>query len=227
MTSILYAIDVSNWQPADLGPLIAQHKPQHVVVRLSTESQHHVDIAREQLSTALQAGCTVSGYVWCYLNQSPAEHTAHALSVADGFPVDLVWFDLEGDSANGQLDNWLSQAVALVEARKKRAGVYTSAGWWRDNGDSQGFGRLPLWLADWTGEPNLDPPTLGWFGGWTTLGGRQWSDTNGTLDRDVFDPAVIAQPDPCQALRTELKRLHDAKPYRPVSKRKLAALLAS
>ena len=204
--SLTYAIDVSNWQPADLGPIIAQHQPTHVVVRASTESIQHRTIARRQVQTALAAGCTVSAYIWVYFDISPTEHTANALSVMDGLPVDLFWLDCEGESAGGKLDHWLSQSVGLIEQRGKRAGIYTGAPWWRENGDSKAFSRLPLWLADWTGQANLDPPSLGWFGGWTTLAGRQWSDTGGTLDRDVFDPAVLAPADPCTALKAAVRR---------------------
>lgn len=229
--TLVYSLDVSNYQPVDLGPLIAHHKPQHVAIRLSTESQQHVDITRQQLATALSAGCSVSGIIWAYFDLSPVEHVAHALSVADGFPVDLAWFDCEGDSADGQLDNWLSQAVALVENRKKRAGIYTGAGWWRANGDSQGFGRLPLWVSDWTGLATLDPPSLGWFGGWTTLAGRQWDGgDNGTgldhVGRDVFDAAVISTPDPCTKLRADIAALIATKPYRAPSKTKLKTLIS-
>lgn len=217
--TIAYSIDVSNYQPADLGPLIAQHKPQHVVVRLSTESQHHVDIARQQLATALQAGCSVSGYVWAYFDLPPVEHTAHALSVADGFPLALVWFDCEDDCPPGQLENWLSQAVDLTEQRGHRAGVYTSKGWWQGHGDSQGFTRLPLWAAQPDGIASLD--IVGLFGGWTAAAGKQWSTTGGTLDRDVFDSAVLT-PDPCQAIKAGL-RAELARPR--LSRTRLAALL--
>lgn len=195
VTDLMKAIDVSNWQPGDLGPLIAQHKPQHVVVRLSTESQNNLDIARLQLSTALEAGCTVSGYIWCYWHLSPTEHAQQALSVADGFPLARVWFDCEDDPA-GQLDDWLSQAVDLAERRGQRCGVYARKSWWQANGDSRGFTRLPLWVAQYDGIPELD--IVGVFGGWARAAGKQWTDS--PIDRSVFDPAVLA-PDPSQKLR--------------------------
>lgn len=193
--SLVYAIDVSNWQGADIAPLIAQHEPQHVVVRLSTESQRHIDLARQQLATALQAGCTVSGYVWAYWHLSPTEHTEMALSVAHGFPLAMVWFDCE-DDPGGRLDDWLSQAVDLAERRGHRCGVYARKSWWLANGDSRGFTRLPLWVAQYDGIPELD--IVGLFGGWQRAAGKQWSDS--PIDRDVFDPAVLA-PDPTQKLR--------------------------
>jgi GH25 family lysozyme M1 (1,4-beta-N-acetylmuramidase) len=192
-------IDVSNWQGGDISALLETYRPEHVVVRASTESSQHRQIARQQINTAVAHGCTVSAYIWAYFNLSPNEHTADAMGVMAGLPIEMFWFDCEGESAGGKLDHWLSQGVDIIERRGKRAGIYTSAPWWRENGDSHGFSRLPLWLADWTGRPNLDPPSLGWFGGWTKLGGRQWTDTNGTLDRNVFDPAVLVPAVPVPA----------------------------
>lgn len=219
--TLVWGCDVSNYQPADLGPLIAQHKPQHVVVRLSTESQHHLDIARQQLATARQAGCTLGGYIWAYWGEAPEQHAANALSVAEGFDLQMVAIDCEDeDPGLAKLEDWLARAVAQLESQGQRCWVYSSRGWWTRNGDSHGFVRLPLWVAQYDGIPELD--IVGLFGGWTEAAGKQWSDQ--PIDRDVFDAAVIRPPDdPCAALRNGLRAELARK---RLSRKRLAALLA-
>jgi GH25 family lysozyme M1 (1,4-beta-N-acetylmuramidase) len=194
MTELVYAIDVSNWQPSDLTALIRQHHPTHVVVRLSTESEALRQHARRQLETAVAEGCTVSGYHWIYWDgDSPEAEVADALAVAAGFELRRLWMDCEGDNPGmAFVEDRLSRAVAQAEAQGRACGIYVGANWWRQNGNSHGFTRLPLWLADWDEVPNLDVDDLP--GGWTKLGGKQWSTTNDTLDRDVFDAEVLRLP---------------------------------
>jgi GH25 family lysozyme M1 (1,4-beta-N-acetylmuramidase) len=187
-TDLQDGIDVSNYQPADLSGLIAQYDPTHVVVRASTESSRHRTIARQQIRSALDAGCTVSAYIWAYFDLPPAEHAADAISVMDGLPVERYWVDCEDVCPPGKLEDWLSRAVALIEARGKQSGVYTSRGWWQAHGDSHGFTRLPLWTAQWDEVPTLESVVL--YGGWRSAAGKQYSTTGETLDRNVFDGAV-------------------------------------
>ena len=214
---LLRGLDVSNYSDDDIRPLLAAEQPEHVVVRLSTESGEHTRIARAQIDQALAFGASVSGYIWAYFDLDPVQHTAHALAVASGYPVDLAWFDCEGDAAPN-LDDWLSRAVALAESRRWRCGIYTSFGWWRENGDSQGFKRLPLWLANYNGLPSLTWPDLDLPGGWSQLAGHQY---HADPDRSVFD-AVVIQPDPCAALKAAL-RAELARPR--LSRRRLRALV--
>jgi GH25 family lysozyme M1 (1,4-beta-N-acetylmuramidase) len=118
----------------------------------------------------------------------PAEHTANAMSVMDGLPIEYYWFDCEDVCPPGRLESWLSQAVGLIEHRGKRAGIYTSRGWWQAHGNSHGFTRLPLWTAQWDEVPTLESVVL--YGGWLAAAGKQWSTTGETLDRNVFDGSV-------------------------------------
>lgn len=212
-------LDVSNWS-GDITQLLQAWHPFHVCVRLSTESQQHRDIARTQLTAALQSGATVSGYIWCGWSVSPEERTSDALSVGAGFPLTLAWFDAEEGSPGGKIDDWLSRAVDLVERRGHRAGIYCNAGWWRAQGDSRGFVRLPLWLAAWDGRQTLDGLDLP--GGWTAAAGHQYQ---GDPDLSVFDEAVATAANPCQKLRADLAAIVNRKPFRPASKKQLLQVL--
>lgn len=195
MPDYTYAIDVSNYQGFNITDLILEHKPAHIVVRLSTESDQHREIARQQLSTARLMGCTVAGYIWAYWDLDAALHVADALSVAGDAPLTHVWLDCEdeADAAKFTTIPWIRQAVAEIEGRGLRAGIYTGRYFWRDRvGDATEFNTLPLWLASYDGRPQLASNLLP-FGGWTRVAGHQWS---GDPDRSVFDPAIFAQPAP-------------------------------
>lgn len=194
------ALDVSNWQDGQLEQLIAQYHPEHVIVRASTESDQHRQIARQQLQTARDAGCGISIYVWAYWDLSPVEHTADALSTVDSFDPSYVFFDCEDGQPGGKLDDWLSRAVDLAERRGKTCGVYTSPSWWRNNGDSRGFTRLPLWLASYDGNPTLDGLDIP--GGWPGASGHQWSSD--PIDQSVFAAGFFPTPDPCRTLKAAI-----------------------
>jgi glycosyl hydrolase family 25 len=199
--TLVNGLDVSNWTGADIPPLIEAYQPAHLVARLSTESQYARYLARQQLEAGRQAGLSLSGYIWCSWDASPEERTADALSVASGFDLATVWFDAEEGNPGGKIDDWLSRAVDLAERRGFRAGVYCNAGWWRAQGDSQGFKRLPLWLASWNGLASLDVPPGAIPGGWTVLAGHQYQSDP---DLSVFDRAVTVPADPCRMLREGL-----------------------
>src|SRR4051812_1582019 len=102
------AIDLSNYQGVDITPLLDQYQPDHVIIRASTESDHHRQIAREQIRATKAAGIGYSIYIWAYFDLNPVEHTANALSVVDGFDPTYVFFDCEDGQPGGNLDNWLS-----------------------------------------------------------------------------------------------------------------------
>ena len=194
---LLRGIDVSNYQPPDLAGLIRQYHAEHVVVRLSTESQRHREIAWAQLLSALGNGCSVSGYVWCYWDLDPRQHVQDALGVLSEAglgpnEVRMVWLDVEDTESLAlsrcSVDEWLRQAVSVVEAAGYRVGIYTGQWFWqpRVRGD---FSRLPLWAAQYDGIPTLESVRL--FGGWTRemVWGKQYSGDE--IDLDVFSELVI------------------------------------
>jgi hypothetical protein len=187
---IVSALDVSNYQTANIGQLLETFQPEHVIVRLSTESPPKRDIARAQLEQALDFGATVSGYVWCYWNLDPNMHTHGALSVAEGFPIKRVWFDCEDDSGADQarVELWLATGVQVAADDQLPSGIYTGQFWWQDfAGNTDAFNDLPLWLARYDDIATLDFPHK--FGGWTQLAGKQWTDK--PTDQNVFSSEFI------------------------------------
>ena len=191
-------IDVSNYQPADLAGVIRQYEAEHVVVRLSTESQRHRDIARAQLHSALGNGCTVSGYVWCYWDLEPRGHVADALEVLSEAglgprQVRMVWLDVEDTEsltlARYSIGEWLREAVRTVQESGYVAGIYTARWFWRQHARDVDCHHLPLWAAQYDGVPTLDSVQL--FGGWDRqmVWGKQYSADE--IDLDVFSELVI------------------------------------
>ena len=188
-------IDVSNYQPADLAGLIREYGVEHVVVRLSTESSWHREVAWAQLRSAIDNGCTVSGYIWCYWDVEPRQHVRDALDVireAGLGPNDvrMVWLDVEDTNAlyRTSLQYWLDEAVRAVEEAGYRAGIYTAAWFWDHYAGNVDFSRLPLWAAQYDGQPTLDSVRL--FGGWTIemVWGKQYSADE--IDLNVFSELV-------------------------------------
>lgn len=188
-------VDISNYQDdvTVLLPTLTEWNVEHVVVRLSTESEGRRQIAIRQLQILKNVGFSVSGYIWSYFWTQPLAHVQDALSVADASGIDLsmIWFDCEDDDGANAITVpiWLDAAVQAVQASGRRAGIYTGRYWWRDHaGDSQDFSSLPLWLASYDNVPDLSTPLLP-FAGWTELAGKQyWSLP---IDRDIFDRSVI------------------------------------
>ncbi len=232
---LVYALDVSNWQGDQLAAMIARHRPDHVVVRLSTESPAMITLARDQLKVASDLGVSVSGYLWADWTAEPELHTILALHTGAGFDLRRVWIDCEqGEPGQAVLEDWLSRAVAVAEAAGAHCGVYTTVDWWQRQGNSQGFTRLPLWLAFWDLTATLALEGR-WAsplpGGWATLSGKQWDggDAGVALDhvgRDVFNSAVLEHLDPessCAALRVAL-RAELAKPR--LNRKRLERLVA-
>ena len=193
---LIRGIDVSNYQPPDLAGLIQRYQAEHVVVRLSTESDRHREVARAQSRSALGNGCTVSGYVWCYWDLEPRGHVADALEVlreAGLGPGDLemVWLDVEDlqslPLARCSVEEWLQEAVSVIEAAGYKAGIYTGQWFWQPRVRGS-FAHLPLWAAQYDGQPTLDSVRL--FGGWTIemVWGKQYSEDE--IDLNVFSELV-------------------------------------
>jgi GH25 family lysozyme M1 (1,4-beta-N-acetylmuramidase) len=191
----VHGVDISNYQ-ADvtlLLPTLTAWNVEHVVVRLSTESEDRRQTAIRQLQILSHVGFTVSGYVWAYFWASPMAHIDAALSVADaaGVPLTMIWFDCEDDDSASpvSVSTWLDQAVWAVQSHDYRAGIYTGRYWWRDHaGDTDRFSHLPLWLANYDEVPELTSSVMP-FAGWNELAGKQYTST--PLDRDIFAAFVV------------------------------------
>lgn len=188
-TALVRAIDVSNYQPADLTALIRQAQATHVVVRLPVpqEPASFADIARAQLASASANGCTTSGYFWPYADNDPAGSVDFALGAARGIPLAVLWVDVERSSYEPVNLDWLGAAFAACDARSQRCGVYTSKSQWAAlYGADTPYGPIgsrPLWFARYDGAADLvtgfEP-----FGGWTAPSGKQF--TSSPVDTSLF-----------------------------------------
>ena len=196
MPNFVRAIDVSNHQPRDLSGLISQHQAKHVVVKLylPEEIDEGVECARQQIASARAAGCTVSGYIWCYRSSDPRESVRNGIALARsaGLELPMLWLDCETYQDANEFDPgpdaaWLRAAIDECRRQGVRPGIYTGFWWVRDHfpGGEAAFAEfkdVPLWLADYdnVAELNFNRP----FAGLTALHGKQYSADG--IDLDVF-----------------------------------------
>ena len=192
-----------------------------------------------QVRSARDNGVSIGGYVWAYRNISP-EATIKAVitrCAEIGLVLPLLWLDCENYMVNGQIADpgpdadWLSRAVDCAERIYEMAcGLYTGA-WWVQGHFPGGtdefakFSRLPLWIADYDGDPSLDTATV--LPGWTSVACKQYTDQ--PVDLDTIRPEYTVYqstpaPDKCSEVLAGLDRMIARKPYRRPSRRELIAL---
>lgn len=240
--NFLRAIDVASWQPRDLTQLIARHQVQHAIIRLYLPWESVPwDHTAAQVRSARDNAISVGGYAWAYRSISP-EATIKAVitrCAEIGLVLPLLWLDCETyKGPNGTIADpgpdadWLARAVACAEDQYGMAcGLYTGA-WWIEQYFPGGadefakFSRLPLWIADYDGDPSLETATIP--KGWASVAAKQYADKPIDLDSiraeyTVYTPSTPA-PDACSGLRDGLAALINRKPFR-VKRRELEALL--
>ncbi len=200
------AMDVSSYQPRNLSALIATHKPQHVIPKLylpiENVSQEH---SRAQIRSAWANGCTVGGYVWCYGSADPYAtiDSVVTLCASVDLILPLLWLDCETYADDpGPNADWLSRAVDHAERDYgMTCGIYT--GLWWINGHFPGgqaefsnFARLPIWLSDYDGNPDINDVTLPQ--GWTEAAAKQYTATPVDLSsiRDQYTVYEAEPPEP-------------------------------
>ena len=182
---------MSSHQGLNIGPLLTQYEPDHLITKLYQSVELGGNGARYSIAHAEAArrhGCTVGGYVWLYAGIDGAIQVADALETAQlaGINISLnnpLWLDCEDytDGTYPSLDT-IRQAVDECHSRGTACGIYTGMWWWTDKAqDSHEFSYLPLWAAVYDGEATLIDPG---FGGWTECAGHQYSGN--PIDRSVF-----------------------------------------
>lgn len=194
MPELVYALDVANYAGPDLSELLATHRPQHVICRLSLEDGNKRAIAVAQLRQVLAWGLIPGGYGWPYFDDGPNWSVSGWLDICAeaGVSIPVLWIDAEENTHPGTPEHnteWLRTAGDEARRRGVRPGIYTRADWWNTYVADAGFGDWPLWVANYNGQPTLDGLAIPM--GWDHIDGHQWS---GDPDRSVFLPEVCAVP---------------------------------
>lgn len=131
----------------------------------------------QQLSTAVAQGLRIAGYVWAFKSIDVASR----LRMYDGFRLESLWLDVEGDSYVGYPTvKSINRDLALCDAYMKgRTGIY-SGKWFFDlmgwSGSNRWADRL-LWDSDYDGVPDVDHGFTP-YGGWTSRAIKQFAGTS-------------------------------------------------
>lgn len=220
MSELVWAIDCSSHQPRNLGPIIAEHRPEHVVVKLylSAESipKEH---SRAQVRSAWEHGATAGGYVWAYRSVDPTRTITEAIDLCNeiGLVLPILWVDAETYNGStfdpGPDAAWLRQAFATADSLSTPCGIYSGTWWIRGHfpGGEAAFSEFkdrPLWLSIYDGTPDL---SVGYVPqGFPGMAGKQWGSE--PIDRNVFLPEVArlpAEPQPEPGPDNEVARLRE------------------
>jgi GH25 family lysozyme M1 (1,4-beta-N-acetylmuramidase) len=202
--ALVPAIDVSDNQPRDVGPLVRAHGAKHVVVKLyllAEGGESARQFTLDQAASAKAAGASVGGYVWGYSSEGPGETADQAAALySQAGMVGPVYLDMEEYRyRDGHVEPPLTVAwirifvlrmLALGHQVEGGPGFYSRKQYIRDifPGGEEAyaeFGSYPLWLADYDDVPLLDCALPQ---GCTNLVGKQYARF--PIDLDVFDPSA-------------------------------------
>ena len=191
MPDLVTVADVSNYTgpiSPDQAESLAAAGIEHVIVRISPESEDLAAITRQQLGVLRAAGLAVSGYLFPEYDAAPGESLARALGISG--PLRTLWIDVEppGLPSAVIIRSWI---VRAAEASPVPVGVYTS-GWVLAQLPGWEPITLPLWAAAYGERPDSLEVA---FGGWMRAAGIQYSAdvrVGGVLcDLSVFDARAL------------------------------------
>jgi cell wall-associated NlpC family hydrolase/GH25 family lysozyme M1 (1,4-beta-N-acetylmuramidase) len=183
--AILRGIDVSSHQSADLSAIIAQFRPEHVVVKLAQtiELPGLRAHAKAQIASVKAAGVSCGGYLWLYQSIDPGQQVDDALSLAAeaNLVLPVLWIDVETYPNDNSCPTAEQVRAALDRCAERgvKGGVYTGKYIWQALGNPS-FPGVPLWYAHYNDRPVIDTPQ---YGDMTPVG-HQW--TSSPLDQNVF-----------------------------------------
>ena len=218
----IHSIDVADYQPRDLGPLIQAYQAKHVVVHLYVPGEGQgPQYSKDQINSTRDNGASAGGYVFPYRpSDDPELLLINTLTLCASVNLELpvAWVDAEPSPYGpGPDEAWFDHWFDLCDSVQMLSGPYCNPDWLHTYPWMEKYGRdgRPLWLAhhgvpaDLTIYPVPD--------GWLELAGLQWEvapDTGlGRVDRDVFREEFTVYsgsqppPDPCESLRIENARL--------------------
>lgn len=183
-TSLVEAIDVSNYQPTDLTPLL--DGVEHVIVRLfhSGEGPSGTHSIR-QIQSVQANGRTLGGYMWPYRGLDPKRQIESSLSIlADTQSrIPILWIDVEPYNDTLPTLYELEGCINACAALHQPCGIYTGKWVWDRLGNPTQFSYLPLMHAEYDILPSLILLTP--YGGWNVCAGHQYTST--PIDRSIFD----------------------------------------
>lgn len=230
----VHAIDVADYQPVNLGPLIQAYQAKHVVHHLYTPGEGSGPaFSKAQIRSTRDHGATPGGYVFPYRPTDDVDwYFANTLELCAAVDLELPvgWVDCEPSSLGpGPDERWMDRWCELAFSVQMLPGIYCNSEWFRQHREFEKYGLLgiPLWFANWD---HVADVTSGFMpNGYDWLAGKQWEVSYGSLgeiDRDVFREEytvynALPQLDPCIELKAELRRLRDARPFKAVTKKQL------
>lgn len=173
------AIDCSNYSgeitPAQATELYSLGVRKAIVQLVNPDIMTHT----QQIPVLQNAGINVEGYVYIWFSAGEtwaADRVTWAgreLARYVGPPVTTLWLDCEQSDHDTPPFDYVHAPTsptirACVQAAKDlgfNPGIYTAAWWWIPGvSNSSEFSTLPLWVANYDLDPDLDPVD---FGGWT------------------------------------------------------------
>ena len=168
------AVDISHWSGTISPDDVACWKTngiEHVI-----PGTQNPGITRQQLQTALAGGLSADAYVVLYWDQNMAAQVQAALNTIAGFPIGRLWLDVEvypGSRTPAQLEGLIGDALDACGSTP--CGIYTAKWWWDAYmRGSTAFASVPLWYANYDGNPSLGSWAWQQFGGWVEPTGKQY-----------------------------------------------------
>ena len=192
------AIDVSNYS-GEISPEQARALYVVGIRRVIVQAvNERVLTHRQQIPVLLTAGFEVEGYVYVWFSadtQFVANRVEWACREFDDFPgvTKRMWLDCEQtaldtppfDHVNEPVSMHIRTAVDVTTAMGYAPGIYTAEWWWRPGAsNSTEWAHLPLWNAEYDG----DPETLAVnYGGWTKATMKQYAGTSTVASVPMVD----------------------------------------
>lgn len=199
-----FGVDISNYTgwlgSAEIGAMQG-HGVQHVVLRASLEpGRQRVEIARQQMDALTAAGIDWSVYLWCYGAWSPEQTVIDTVGLLAGRPCRWFWLDVE-DEGDPVSADWINRAIAECQRQGRLPGIYTGAWYWEPR-YGEWSPSVPLWTADYDGDPSLVTAAL--YSGWDAaeLYGKQYAGSGQqttfpfSCDLNTFVDAVLTPVPP-------------------------------
>ena len=176
------AVDVSNFQGAISVDTFRQMRAEGAQrIICGTDGSPSFPVAfPQQVANAREAGLAVEAYIYLYFSQ-PLEALLRRVNIKldmiEASGVAMVWLDCE-DTTSGLDPETLVGTIAAardeVRNRGHGVGIYTGSWWWKPyTNNSEGFYDLPLWVASYDGNTNIEIAPLG---GWSEAWRKQFTD---------------------------------------------------